>query len=238
MDVRRLRPIRTNLSAPSGLWGPTPPSPGWRRPSSIFLSALRMNNLDQLASTAHRGPRLRAGRLHRGPVTPKKSWSAFWQALARSSCLRRSKASTGEPSHQHLFDPLPSSQPLRSVRSHISRLTKSFFPWVIQTKKHYPPTPLPTHLTNQSHGLSKGRLWGHSHMDSILRPSPFALLPSTLFSKVFLCFLSVPHVWLFIFDSCTVGVELTSFLCPCTMTMKGHSFLFWIFLIIRSYVSW
>lgn len=40
---------------------------------------------------------------------------------------------------------------------------------------------------------------GHTHTDFILRPSPFALLPSTLLSSVFCCFEYIPLVCIYFF---------------------------------------
>jgi len=55
--------------------------------------------------------------------------------ISTSCCLRRTKAITRDPLHPAypLFDLLPSGRRYRSIKSHTSRLTNSFFPWAIRT---------------------------------------------------------------------------------------------------------
>ena len=71
--------------------------------------------------------------------------------IATSCCLRRTKAITGDPTHPAypLFDLLPSGRHYRSTKFHTSRLTYSFFPWVIR-------------ITNTN---------GYTHKPSLLPPT-------------------------------------------------------------------
>ncbi|KAK0141318.1 putative RNA-directed DNA polymerase from transposon BS [Merluccius polli] len=65
--------------------------------------------------------------------------------ISTSCCLRKINAITGDPSHPAYppFDLLPSGRRYRSTNFHTSRLTKSFFPWAIQTANTYRHTHRP-----------------------------------------------------------------------------------------------
>uniref|UniRef100_A0A3B3BNL8 Reverse transcriptase domain-containing protein n=1 Tax=Oryzias melastigma TaxID=30732 RepID=A0A3B3BNL8_ORYME len=53
---------------------------------------------------------------------------------SRSRCQKRTSTILKDPTHpaHHLFDLLPSGRRYRSIRSHTTRLTNSFFPWSIR----------------------------------------------------------------------------------------------------------
>uniref|UniRef100_A0A8C6LR59 Reverse transcriptase domain-containing protein n=1 Tax=Nothobranchius furzeri TaxID=105023 RepID=A0A8C6LR59_NOTFU len=57
------------------------------------------------------------------------------EAISRTRCLKRTAAILRDPTHpvHCLFDLLPSGRRFRSVKSHTTRLSNSFFPWAIRT---------------------------------------------------------------------------------------------------------
>lgn len=58
-----------------------------------------------------------------------------WLSSALPGQHSRVKVITGDPAHHahHLFDLLPSGRRFRSIKSHTTRLTNSFFLWAIRT---------------------------------------------------------------------------------------------------------
>lgn len=111
------------------------------------------------------------------------------EAIARSLCLRKTLAITGDPLHpaHNLFDLLTCGWRLRLIRSHTSRLTHSFFPWATRTPTHTLPT--------MSQCVSDPHHSGHSHTGWLWLCSP--LWAFLLFLYIFLL-LFIPVVYFYI----------------------------------------
>lgn len=143
----------------------------------------------------------------------------------------------------HLFDQVPFGRHLRSIRSHTSRFTNIQTHQTLSTQPtpsslHIYTPPLPTHLTNLSHGLSNLIIQA-IHTKPLVLCTTSKHFATCCLSCAFLvlcifllivcispvCYSFLPAYYLYF-----ILAQLhTQFCCTLTMTIKGYSIVFILF---------